>query len=100
MSKLRTHFTFRVDTWTPNGESIVEHVGPLVKESSCTVYNARFFCVDLVRFFITLSKEVVTRTVLSSFSILSILTVHTCLSAMNSNRIIFSTSSLNSLGNT
>jgi hypothetical protein len=20
------HFTFRVDTWTPNGESIVEHV--------------------------------------------------------------------------
>jgi len=26
MSKLRTHFTFRVDTWTPDGESIVEHV--------------------------------------------------------------------------
>jgi hypothetical protein len=26
MSTLRTHFTFRVDTWTPNGESIVEHV--------------------------------------------------------------------------
>jgi hypothetical protein len=25
MSKLRTHFTFRVDTWTPDGESIVEH---------------------------------------------------------------------------
>ena len=23
---LRTHFTFRVDTWTPDGESIVEHV--------------------------------------------------------------------------
>jgi hypothetical protein len=22
----RTHFTFRVDTWTPDGESIVEHV--------------------------------------------------------------------------
>ena len=22
----RTHFAFRVDTWTPNGESIVEHV--------------------------------------------------------------------------
>jgi hypothetical protein len=21
-----THFTFRVDTWTPDGESIVEHV--------------------------------------------------------------------------
>jgi hypothetical protein len=26
MSKLRTHFTFRVDTWTSDGESIVEHV--------------------------------------------------------------------------
>jgi len=25
MIALRTHFTFRVDTWTPNG-SIVEHV--------------------------------------------------------------------------
>jgi hypothetical protein len=22
----RTHFTFRVDTWTPDGESILEHV--------------------------------------------------------------------------
>ena len=22
----RTHFAFRVDTWTPDGESIVEHV--------------------------------------------------------------------------
>jgi len=22
----RTHFTFRVDTWTPDGESIVEQV--------------------------------------------------------------------------
>ena len=26
MGKLRTHFTFRVHTWTPDGESIVEHV--------------------------------------------------------------------------
>jgi hypothetical protein len=24
MSTLRTHFTFRVDTWTPDGGSIVE----------------------------------------------------------------------------
>ena len=24
--KTRTHFTFRVDTWTPDGASIVEHV--------------------------------------------------------------------------
>src|SRR5260370_27057618 len=22
----RSHFTFRVDTWTPDGESVVEHV--------------------------------------------------------------------------
>ena len=27
MTTLRTHFTFRVDTWIPNGESIVEHIG-------------------------------------------------------------------------
>ena len=26
MTTTRTHFTFRVDTWTPEGESIVEHV--------------------------------------------------------------------------
>jgi len=26
MGTTRTHFTFRVDTWTPDGESIVEHV--------------------------------------------------------------------------
>ena len=26
MTTLRTHFTFRVDTWTDDGESIVEHV--------------------------------------------------------------------------
>ena len=26
MSTFRTHFTFRVDTWTPDGESIVDHV--------------------------------------------------------------------------
>jgi hypothetical protein len=24
--KTRTHFTFRIDIWTANGESIVEHV--------------------------------------------------------------------------
>ena len=24
--KTRTHFTFRVDTWTSDGENIVEHV--------------------------------------------------------------------------
>jgi hypothetical protein len=26
MTTTRTHFTFRVDTWTPDGESIVEHI--------------------------------------------------------------------------
>ena len=26
MTTLRTHFTFRVDTWTPDSQSIVEHV--------------------------------------------------------------------------
>src|SRR5262249_46062898 len=26
MAVTRTHFTFRVDTWTPDGESVVEHV--------------------------------------------------------------------------
>ncbi len=24
--KIRTNFTFRVDMWTPDGESIVEHI--------------------------------------------------------------------------
>jgi hypothetical protein len=24
--KTRTHFTYRIDTWAPDGESIVEHV--------------------------------------------------------------------------
>ena len=26
MTTTRTHFAFRVDTWTPDGESIIEHV--------------------------------------------------------------------------
>ena len=26
MTTRRTHFTFRVNTWTPDGESIVEHI--------------------------------------------------------------------------
>ena len=26
MSTMRTHFTFRADRWTPDGESIVKHV--------------------------------------------------------------------------
>ena len=31
LTKLRTHFTFRVDTWTPDGESIVEHVAGIYR---------------------------------------------------------------------
>src|SRR5262250_1140518 len=27
----RTHFTFRIDTWTPDGESIVEHVAGIYR---------------------------------------------------------------------
>jgi hypothetical protein len=26
MTTMRTHFNFRVDTWTPDSESIVEHI--------------------------------------------------------------------------
>ena len=36
MSTMRTHFTFRVDTWTADGESIVEHVAG-VEESALSV---------------------------------------------------------------
>jgi len=39
MSTLRTHFTFRVDTWTPDGESIVEHVAGV---EDCQVALAAF----------------------------------------------------------
>jgi hypothetical protein len=28
MTTTRTHFTFRVDTWTPDGDSVVEHDVP------------------------------------------------------------------------
>jgi hypothetical protein len=40
MSTLRTHFTFRVDTWTPDGESIVEHVGVEDYELALATYRA------------------------------------------------------------
>jgi hypothetical protein len=36
MITTRTHFTFRVDTWTADGESIVEHVAG-VEESALSV---------------------------------------------------------------
>jgi hypothetical protein len=34
MTTTRTTFTFRVDTWTPNGEGIVEHVARVVAGAS------------------------------------------------------------------
>ena len=39
MTKLRTHFTLRVDTWTPDGESIVEHVAGVetIRGADCRV---------------------------------------------------------------
>ncbi len=33
--KTRTHFTFRVDTWTPDGASIVEHVAGVEDYLGC-----------------------------------------------------------------
>jgi len=41
MTTLRTHFTFRVDTWTPDGESIVEPVAGVEDcEVALATYNA------------------------------------------------------------
>jgi hypothetical protein len=37
----RTHFTFRIDTWTPGGESIVEHVAGVEDyQIALTTYRA------------------------------------------------------------
>src|SRR5262245_48349224 len=41
MSTLRTHFTFRVDTWTPDGESIVEHIAGVEDYQVCTRHFPR-----------------------------------------------------------
>jgi hypothetical protein len=41
MTTLRTHFTFRVDTWTPDGESIVEHVAGVEDYQVCARYLSR-----------------------------------------------------------
>ena len=41
MSTTRTHFTFRVDAWTPDGESIVEHVAGVEDcQVAFTTYHA------------------------------------------------------------
>jgi len=37
--KTRMRFTFRVDTWTPDGESIVEHVGAHKMEKDYLILN-------------------------------------------------------------
>jgi hypothetical protein len=41
--KIRTHFTFRVDTWTPDGESIVEHVAG-VEDCELAIATFRATC--------------------------------------------------------
>ena len=40
MTTTRTHFTFRVDTWTPDGESIVEHIAG-IEVSGCARHVSR-----------------------------------------------------------
>jgi hypothetical protein len=43
MSTTRPHFTFRVDTWTPDGESIVEHVAGIEDyQVALVTYRAAF----------------------------------------------------------
>jgi len=43
MVTLRTHFTFRVDTWTLDGESIMEHVAG-VEDYQVAVATYRAAC--------------------------------------------------------
>ena len=49
MSTLRTHSTFRVDTWTPDGESIVEHVAS-VEDYQVALATYRACAKHLLRF--------------------------------------------------
>jgi len=43
MTTLRTHFTFRVDTWTADGESIVEHIAGVEDyQVALATYRAAF----------------------------------------------------------
>ena len=39
----RTHFTFRIDTWTPDGESVVEHVAG-VEDYQVALATSRAAC--------------------------------------------------------
>jgi len=41
MTTTRTHFTFRIDTWTPDGDSIVEHIAG-VEDYQVWPMNDRF----------------------------------------------------------
>jgi hypothetical protein len=43
MAVMRTHFTVRVDTWTPDGESVVEHIAG-VEDSQVTLATFRAAC--------------------------------------------------------
>jgi hypothetical protein len=40
MTTTRTHFTFRIDTWTPDGESILEHVAGVEDYRVAPTYRA------------------------------------------------------------
>jgi len=46
MTALRTHFTFRVDTWTADGESIVGHVAG-VEDYQVALATYRAACQSL-----------------------------------------------------
>src|SRR5262245_66218433 len=48
MSTTRTQFTFRVDTWTPDGESIVEHVAG-IEDYQVALVTYRAACQLLAR---------------------------------------------------
>jgi hypothetical protein len=39
--KIRTNFTFRIDTWTADGESVVEHVASVEDYQGCTCHLSR-----------------------------------------------------------
>jgi hypothetical protein len=41
MAVTREHFTFRVDTWTPDGESIIEHVAGRRRLRACARHIPR-----------------------------------------------------------
>jgi hypothetical protein len=41
MTTTRTHYIFRIDTWTPDGESVVEHIATVeAAKSRSPTYRA------------------------------------------------------------